>query len=140
MCYDVLKKKVGIDMKNIVNTDLAPAAIGPYSQAVICNKMLYTSGQIPINPQTGEIADDIESQTKQVLSNLKAIIEESGVTMSDVVKTTVYLQDMNDFVQMNGVYASFFEEPFPARSTIQVARLPKDVKIEIEAIVDFSFL
>ena len=122
--------------KKIVATAAAPAAIGPYSQAVIVGDLLITSGQIPIDPATGAFAgDDITTQTRQSLTNVKAILAAAGLTMDNVVKTTVFLKDMNDFVTMNGVYAEFFTEGnYPARSAVEVARLPKDVLVEIEVI------
>lgn len=122
-------------MKTIIKTDKAPAAIGPYSQAVVVNDMVYTSGMIPIIPETGELeTGDIKAQAKQAISNLAALLEASGSDMSSVVKTTVFISDMNDFAAVNEVYATFFTDNYPARSCVQVARLPKDVKIEIEAI------
>lgn len=123
-------------MREIISTDKAPGAIGPYSQAVKAGSFLFCSGQIPINPATKEIVEGgIEEQTKMALENLKAIIEAGGSSLSNVVKTTVFLKDMNDFAKMNGVYATFFKENPPARAAIEVARLPKDVLVEIEAIV-----
>ena len=122
-------------MKTIIKTEKAPAAIGPYSQAVIVNDMVYTSGMIPIIPETGELeTGDIKAQAKQAISNLVALLEASGSDVSSVVKTTVFISDMNDFAAVNEVYATFFTDNYPARSCVQVARLPKDVKIEIEAI------
>lgn len=122
-------------MKTIIHTEKAPAAIGPYSQAVVVNDMIYTSGMIPIIPETGELeTGDIKAQAKQAISNLVALLEASGSDASSVVKTTVFISDMNDFAAINEVYATFFTDNFPARSCVQVARLPKDVKIEIEAI------
>ena len=121
--------------KDIIFTDNAPAPIGPYSQAVEANGTLYCSGQIPVDPVTGKIPDGIEAQTRQVLSNLKAVIEAAGAELEDVVKTTVFLKDMNDFPAMNAVYAEAFgDESAPARSTVQVAALPKEVLVEIDAI------
>jgi 2-iminobutanoate/2-iminopropanoate deaminase len=122
-------------MRTIISTNNAPAAIGPYSQAVKVGNMVYTAGQIAINPKTGQVEETtIEGQTKQALLNLKAILEEAGSNFSKVVKTTVFLKNMNDFVAMNGVYAEFFVDAPPARSSIEVARLPKDVLVEIECI------
>ena len=122
-------------MRTIISTNNAPVAIGPYSQAVKVGNMVYTAGQIPINPKTGQVEETtIEGQTKQSLLNLKAILEEAGSSLSKVVKTTVFLKNMNDFVAMNGVYAEFFVDAPPARSSIEVARLPKDVLVEIECI------
>lgn len=120
--------------KKIIATENAPGAIGPYSQAVQIGEVVYTSGQLPVNPVTGLIAEDVKDQTKQSLENVKAILEAAGTTMDKVVKTTVFIKDMNDFVQINEVYGQFFAAPFPARSCVEVARLPKDVKIEIEVI------
>ncbi|HCM89751.1 MULTISPECIES: RidA family protein [Vagococcus] len=123
-------------MKEQVATIKAPQAIGPYSQGVKASgDMLFVSGQLPINAVNGEMPNDVLEQTKQSLTNLKAIVEESGASMENIVKTTIFLADMNDFTVVNEVYGSFFEEPFPSRSTIEVARLPKDAKVEIEAIV-----
>lgn len=122
-------------MKEIISTKKAPAAIGPYSQAVVVGDMIYTSGMIPINPATGElVTGDIKEQAKQAISNLIALLEESGANASTVVKTTVFIKDMNDFAAINEVYASFFTDNYPARSCVEVARLPKDVLIEIEAV------
>lgn len=122
-------------MKNVISTDLAPAAIGPYSQAIEVNGMVYTSGVIPVNPATGEIPEGSVVQAKQAFANLKNLIEASGCQMSQVVKTTVFIKEMNDFAAINEVYAEFFPAPYPARSCVEVARLPKDVMLEIEAIV-----
>jgi 2-iminobutanoate/2-iminopropanoate deaminase len=114
----------------------APAAIGPYSQAVRAGDLLFVSGQVPIDPATGELIDgDVAAQTQRVLQSLDAIVRAAGATFDDVVKTTVYLADMNDFVAMNRVYATWFANPAPARAAVQVARLPKDAQIEIDAIV-----
>jgi 2-iminobutanoate/2-iminopropanoate deaminase len=118
-----------------VNTPDAPQAIGPYSQAVITGNMIYTSGQIPIDPATGEvISGDIAAQARRALDNLKNIIAAAGSSMDRVVKTTVFIKDMNDFAVVNKIYAEYFMDTYPARSCIEVARLPKDVRIEIEAI------
>lgn len=122
-------------MKNIIKTDKAPAAIGPYSQAVEVNGMVYTSGVIPVDPATGEIAGSTAAdQAEQVFSNLKNLIEASGTDMENIIKTVVFLKDMEDFVAVNGVYAKYFPQPYPARSCVEVARLPKDVLLEVEAI------
>ena len=122
-------------MKQIVNTDKAPAAIGPYSQAIEVNGMVFTSGQLPLNPATGAFPEGIAEQTRQSLTNVKAILEQAGLTMDSVVKTTVFLSDMNNFGAMNEVYATFFSEGnYPARSAVEVARLPKDALVEIEVI------
>lgn len=118
-----------------INTSQAPKAIGPYSQAIKTGNMIYTSGQIPLNPETGEVvAEGIEQQTKQVIANLSAVLAQGGATLKNVVKTTVFLKNMAEFAQFNAVYAEYFVAPFPARSTVEVARLPKDVLVEIEAI------
>jgi len=120
-----------------VSTDNAPAAIGPYSQGTIVNGIVFCSGQIPANPKTGElVSGSITDQTRQSLSNVKGVIEAAGSSMSKVAKVTVFLRDMNDFAEMNAEYAKWFSEPFPARAAVQVARLPKDVGIEIEAIAE----
>ena len=120
--------------KQTVNTQNAPAAIGPYSQGVKVGNLIFTSGQLPINTQSGELVADIEGATKQSLDNLKAILESAGSAMDKIVKIVVFLRDMNDFVAMNAVYATYFPTNPPARSAVQVARLPKDAIIEIEAI------
>ena len=122
-------------MKKQVQTDKAPKAIGPYSQAIIANGFVFCSGQIPIDPATGNLlTGTIEDETRQVLKNVEAVLEAAGSSFDEVVKATVFLQDMNDFAKMNGVYGEFFKTPFPARAAVQVARLPRDVKVEIEAI------
>lgn len=120
--------------KRIIATENAPGAIGPYSQAVQIGEVVYTSGQLPVNPATGLIPEDVKEQTKQSLENVKAILEAAGTSMDKVVKTTVFIKDMNDFAQVNEVYGQFFAAPFPARSCVEVARLPKDAKVEIEVI------
>lgn len=122
-------------MKEIIATDKAPGAIGPYSQAVKAGNLVFCSGQIPIDPATGEfVSDDVAEQTRQVLINLSAVLEAAGTGLHNVVKTTVFLADMNDFAAMNEVYAEFFSENKPARATVQAARLPKDARVEIECI------
>ena len=122
-------------MKQVISTHQAPAAIGPYSQAIRVGNLLYTSGQIPINPATGNFVDgSIKEQTRQSLTNIKAILEEAGLTMAHVVKTTVFMADMNDFANMNAVYAEFFTEPYPARSAVAVKTLPKGALVEIEVV------
>ena len=122
-------------MSKVISTDKAPAAIGPYSQARDLGSMILTSGQIPLDPATGVFPEGIEAQTRQSLRNIRAILEAAGTDMDHVVKTTVFLSDMNDFAAMNKVYAEFFTEgSYPARSAVEVARLPKDALIEIEAI------
>lgn len=119
---------------NVINTPKAPAAIGPYSQGLDLGGMVFVSGQIPVNPETGIMADTIEAQTKQSLTNLKNILAEAGVTMQNVVKTVVFLSDLADFTAMNAIYESFFVAPFPTRSCVQVAAIPKGAKVEIECI------
>jgi len=124
-------------MKEVINTSKAPAAIGPYSQAIKVGNLVYTSGQIPIGPATGSFVEGgIKEQTRQSLLNVKAILEEAGLTMSDVVKTTVFMADMNDFADMNAVYAEFFAEPYPARSAVAVKTLPKGALVEIEVVAE----
>lgn len=122
-------------MKKIINTESAPAAIGPYSQSVLAGNILFISGQLPINPETGKFAgNDIKSQTEQSLKNIESILEKAGCTMDNVVKTTVLLNDMGNFAKMNEVYAKFFTKDYPARAAYEVAKLPKDALVEIEAI------
>ena len=121
--------------KKAINTEKAPKAIGPYSQAIQVGNLVYTSGQLPINPITGAFPEGgIKEQTRQSLSNIQAILEEAGLTMSNVVKTTVFLADMNDFADMNAVYAEFFTQPYPARSAVAVKTLPKNALVEIEVV------
>lgn len=117
-----------------VSTNNAPAAIGPYAQGIIVNGFFFSSGQIPLTPQGDLVEGDIEVQTNQVFENIKAVLAEAGLTLNNVVKTTVFLSDMNDFAAMNEVYANHFGDHKPARSAVEVARLPKDVKVEIEVI------
>ena len=123
-------------MNTAISTEKAPAAIGPYSQAIQAQgKTIYVSGQLPVDPATGAFAgEDIQSQTRQSLENVKAVLEAGGFTMEDVIKTTVFLKDMHDFAAMNEVYASYFSSNPPSRSAVEVARLPKDALVEIEAI------
>ena len=123
-------------MKSKISTNAAPAAIGPYSQAITVGNMLFTSGQIPINPATGDIPEGVEAQAEQALTNVKNLIEAAGGSIENVVKTTVFIKDMNDFAKINEVYAKYFTEPYPARSCVEVARLPKDVLLEVETIVE----
>ena len=119
-------------MSKVISTDKAPAAIGPYSQAIEVNGMVFTSGVIPVDPQTGVIPATIEEQANQAFSNLKNLIEASGATIDKAIKTTVFIKEMNDFGKINEIYATYFKEPFPARSCVEVARLPKDLLIEVE--------
>jgi 2-iminobutanoate/2-iminopropanoate deaminase len=128
-------KKGSQTMKIEIKTEHAPQAIGPYSQAIEANGFIFASGQIPIDPASGELLlGTIEEQTRLSLNNLKAVLEAGGSSLDKVVKCSVFLEDMDDFTKMNGVYAEFFNSPYPARAAVQVARLPKDVKVEIEAI------
>ena len=120
--------------KEVINTNNAPEAIGPYSQGVIVGDFVYTSGQIPLNPVTGELVTDIKLATKQSMENIKAVLEEAGTSLNNVVKTSIFLKDLNDFEAVNEVYGTYFIENKPARSCVQVAKLPKDAVIEIEAI------
>ncbi len=120
-----------------ISTKKAPSAIGPYSQAIETGNLVYTSGQLPIDPSTGVFAEGgVKEQTRQSLTNVKAILEEAGLSMKNVVKTTVFLADMNDFADMNGVYSEFFAEPFPARSAVAVKTLPKGALVEIEVVAE----
>lgn len=124
-------------MSKTIVTENAPAAIGPYVQGVDLGNMIITSGQIPVDPKTGNVPEEIEAQTRQSLLNVKAIVEAAGLSVNDIVKTTVFVKDLADFATVNAIYEAFFTEHqsgFPARSCVEVARLPKDVKIEIEAI------
>lgn len=120
--------------KQTLSTTNAPAAIGPYSQGIKFGNLIFTSGQLPLNPKSGELIADIEGATKQALDNVKAILESAGTSMDKIAKTVVFLRDMNDFAAMNAVYATYFPNDPPARSAVQVARLPKDAILEIEAI------
>ena len=119
-----------------ISTNNAPAAIGPYSQAIRSGDLLFCSGQIPVDPTTGSIPEGVEAQAEQALTNVKNLIEAAGAELCSVIKTTVFIKDMNDFATINGIYAKYFTEPFPARSCVEVARLPKDVLLEIEAIAE----
>ena len=121
-------------MKKVISTQNAPAAIGPYSQAIEVNGMVYASGQIPVNPATGEIPEGVEAQAKQALTNLTNLLAEAGSSIEKVVKTTVFIKNMEDFGKINEIYAEYFTGTYPARSCVEVARLPKDVLLEIEAI------
>jgi 2-iminobutanoate/2-iminopropanoate deaminase len=118
-----------------IHTTHAPAAIGPYSQAIVCGDLVYTSGQIALDPANGElVSDDIEAQTHRVLQNMQAVLNSAGTSLSSVIKTTVFLTHMSDFQAMNAVYAGYFEDPAPARSTVAVAELPRKARVEIECI------
>ena len=118
-----------------IHTTNAPAAIGPYSQAIEAGDFIYVSGQIPVEPATGEVVEGIEEQTHQVLKNLKAILTEAGATFSQVVKFTIYLASIDDFATVNEIYGSYLEKPYPARATVEVSRLPKDVLVEMDVVV-----
>jgi 2-iminobutanoate/2-iminopropanoate deaminase len=120
--------------KNVIQTDKAPAAIGPYSQAIEVNGIVYTSGIVPIHPATGEIPATITEQANQAFTNLSGLLEAAGSDMEHVIKTTVFIKEMNDFGTINEIYANYFKSPYPSRSCVEVARLPKDVMLEIEAI------
>ena len=119
-----------------ISTDKAPAAIGPYSQAMVINNMVFTSGQIPVDPATGDIPEGIEAQTNQALTNVKNLLEATGTSIDNVVKTTVFIQNMSDFSVVNEIYQGYFSEPYPARSCVEVAKLPKGVLVEVEAIAE----
>ncbi|WP_426669273.1 RidA family protein [Mucilaginibacter sp. McL0603] len=122
-------------MKQVINTNNAPAPIGPYSQAIAAGSFVFVSGQIPSNPSTGEIVSgDIKAETKQVMENIKAVLSEAGVGFSNIVKTTIFLTDMQTFAQVNEVYGTYFTDQFPARETVQVSALPKSVNVEISVI------
>ena len=122
-------------MKEVIHTSNAPAAIGPYSQAIEVNGMVYTSGVIPVDPATGAVVEGgVEAQANQAFKNLCNLVEASGSQVSNIVKTTVFIKEMNDFGTINEIYKKYFKEPFPARSCVEVARLPKDVLLEVEAI------
>jgi len=126
-------------MNKTISTEKAPAALGPYSQAIVSGGMVYCSGQIPIDPATGTIhAETIEEQTRQAISNLANVLEAAGTSLANVVKTTVFISDMNDFAALNAVYTELFGAAKPVRSCVQVTRLPKDVKVEIEAIASLA--
>ena len=126
-------------MKHSFSSDNAPKAIGPYSQAVRVGDLLFLSGQVPLDPATGQLIDgDISAQTRRVMENLGAVLKSGGLSFAHVARTTIFLADMNDFAKVNEVYGSYFAEPFPARATVQVARLPKDARVEIDAIASFS--
>lgn len=121
-------------MKEVISTSKAPAAIGPYSQGIAAGNMIFTSGQLPMNPESGELETEIKAAAKQSLENVKAVLAEAGATMENVIKCTVFLKDLADFADVNSVYSQYFTENCPARSCVQVAKLPMDAKVEIEAI------
>lgn len=122
----------------VINTEQAPKAVGPYSQAIIANGFVFCAGQIGLEPQKGVLVDGVENQTHQVIKNLQAVLEEAGSSLEHIVKTTIFIQDMNDYATINEIYGSYFGEHKPARATVQVARLPKDALVEIEAIAVIS--
>ncbi len=137
--YKIIERRGNNIMKKIISTEKAPAAIGPYSQAVEVNGFIFTSGVIPIIPETGELVQGgIEEQADQAIGNLAALIQAAGAKIGDTVKTVVFIKDMNDFAKVNEVYSKYFQADCPARSCVEVARLPKDVLIEIEAVVASS--
>ena len=119
-----------------IKTDKAPEAIGPYSQAIVSGYTVYCSGQIPINPKTGDIPEGVSAQAHQVFTNIKNLLEASGTSIDNVIKTSVFIKNMNDFAEINSIYAQYFTEPYPARSCVEVARLPKDVLLEAECIAE----
>ena len=119
-----------------IKTNNAPAAIGPYSQAIVTGNMVFASGQIPVNPATGEIPEGVEAQANQVFTNVKNLLEAAGTRINNVVKTSVFIQNMDDFATINEIYAKYFTEPYPARSCVEVAKLPKGVLLEVEAIAE----
>jgi 2-iminobutanoate/2-iminopropanoate deaminase len=126
-------------MKQALTTDGAPKAIGPYSQAVRVGSLLFLSGQVALDPATGQMVDgDVAAQTRRVMMNLAAVLSAAGLTFADVARTTIYLADMSDFAKVNEVYGAYFSDPFPARATVQVARLPRDARVEIDAIAHFA--
>jgi 2-iminobutanoate/2-iminopropanoate deaminase len=126
-------------MKKVISTKDAPGAVGPYSQAIRAGSMVFCAGQIPLHPNSGQIeSQDVGEQAKRVLENIGAVLKAANLSFADVVKTTVFLADMNDFAAMNEVYGKYFAEPYPARATVQVARLPKDARVEIDLIASFQ--
>ena len=127
--------------KTLLSSPDAPKAIGPYSQAVRAGQLLFASGQIPLDPASGSIVEgDVTAQTRRVMENLRAVLKAGGLSLADVVRTTIYLIDLNDFTKVNDAYGSYFEEPYPARATVQVARLPRDARVEIDAIAAYPTL
>lgn len=121
-------------MTKVVKTDKAPGAIGPYSQGIDIGNMIFFSGQIPLDPETGVMPEGIKAQTRRALDNVKGLLESQNLTFKNVVKTTVFLDNINDFATMNGIYAEYFEEPYPARSAVEVAKLPKGALLEVEVV------
>ena len=126
-------------MKHAVSTDAAPKAIGPYSQAIRVGQLLFLSGQVPLDPATGQMVDgDVAAQTRRVMENLAAVLASADLSFANVARTTIFLADMNDFAKVNDVYGSYFSEPYPARATVQVARLPRDARVEIDAVACYE--
>ena len=126
-------------MKQAVSSDRAPKAIGPYSQAVRAGQLLFVSGQIPLDPDTGQmVAGDVAAQTRRVLENVRAVLDAANRSFADIVRTTIFLADMNDFAAVNEVYGQYFSQPYPARATVQVSRLPKDARVEIDVIASYE--
>jgi 2-iminobutanoate/2-iminopropanoate deaminase len=126
-------------MKQAIASDGAPKAIGPYSQAIRVGSLLFLSGQVALDPATGQLVEgDVAAQTHRAMMNLAAVLKAAGLTFGDVARTTIYLADMNDFARVNEVYGSYFSEPYPARATVQVARLPRDARVEIDAVASFA--
>jgi 2-iminobutanoate/2-iminopropanoate deaminase len=134
--YYICGKKGMESIMKEIKTNNAPAAIGPYSQAIVTGGLVFASGQIPVNPETGEIPEGVEAQANQVFTNMKNLLEAAGTNINKVVKTVVFIKNMDDFGTINEIYAKYFTEPFPARSCVEVARLPKDVLLEMEAIAE----
>jgi 2-iminobutanoate/2-iminopropanoate deaminase len=129
---------MAVSSKTVLSSPDAPKAIGPYSQAVRAGQLLFASGQIPLDPASGSIVEgDVTAQTRRVMENLRAVLKAGGLSLADVVRTTIYLVDLNDFTKVNDAYGSYFEEPYPARATVQVARLPRDARVEIDAIAAY---
>jgi len=128
-----------LTLKEALSTDRAPKAIGPYSQAIRVGQLLFLSGQIPLDPATGQmVGGDVAAQTRRVMENLSAVLESAGLSFANVARTTIFLADLNDFAAVNDVYGSYFSEPYPARATVQVARLPRDARVEIDAIASYT--
>ena len=126
-------------MRQAISSDGAPKAIGPYSQAIRAGQLLFLSGQVPLDPATGQlVGGDIAAQTRRVMDNLGAVLNAAGLSFADIVRTTIFLADINDFAAVNEVYGSYFSAPAPARATVQVARLPKDARVEIDAVASFE--
>jgi 2-iminobutanoate/2-iminopropanoate deaminase len=126
-------------MKHAVSTDAAPKAIGPYSQAIRVGQLLFLSGQVPLDPATGQMVDgDVAAQTRRVMENLAAVLASADLSFANVARTTIFLADMNDFAKVNDVYGSYFSDPYPARATVQVARLPRDARVEIDAVACYE--